>query len=88
MSEPVGRILQTKQLFKMLNIDADRHEEAEKIQALTIDFLLYMNVHDTFETSSSRFTKLNHDLLHIEYRADELAVVDSLARRKIIRIPC
>ena len=86
MSEVVGRTLQTKQLFKMLNIDVERHEEAEKVIALTVDFLLYMAVGDSFETSSARFTKLNHDLLHIAFGVDELDVVESLAKRKIIKV--
>lgn len=97
MSAAAGRVLQPSDLFQLAKIS--NTEEAEKLLGHILSFLAYIKPGDVLETSTLRFTKLGHDLIevtrddgeseliHVDVHATGEMVVDSLAKRKVLRFP-
>lgn len=81
----VGRTLQPKEVFDMMNIKD--HEEAGKVLTAALYFLVYMHTGDKLETSVATFSKISDDLIHVGCLPRPEVIAEELAKKKIIRIP-
>jgi len=83
--EEVKRVVHPQELFAMLNIKD--FDSARKALITGFDFLIYMNPGDQLVMNNATFHKLDNDLFQVESNINSENVVDSLEKRKIVRIP-
>lgn len=79
------KTIQPQHLCKLLGV---KHvKEADRVLSLAYAFLAYMNPGDELITSDIKFTKISKDLIHVESDYDLTQVVDSLEKKRVLRIP-
>ena len=79
------KIIQPQQLCKLLGVK--NVVEADKVLSLAYAFLVYMNPGDVLETSDIRLEKISKDLIHVDSDHDLVQVVDSLEKKRVLRMP-
>ena len=81
----MDKIIQPKKLFKILKIKD--YEEAEKVFASTVGFLVYLPEGHTIQTSTASFHKISNDLIQISSNIDTANLVNFLEKTKVIKFP-
>lgn len=79
------KTIQPQQLFELLNVK--NTEETQKVLATALAFLAYMSPGDEMQTSDLVFEKIAPDLIHIRTEVDLTTVVDSMEKKRILRMP-
>ena len=79
------KIIQPKKLFKILKLKD--FEEAEKVFASTLGFLVYLPPGHTIRTSTASFRKISNDLIQITTNIDTKNLVNFLEKTNVIKFP-
>jgi hypothetical protein len=78
-------VIQPQKLCELLKVK--NVEDAERVLSLAFAFLAYMSPGDELQTSDISIKKLDNNLLYIDSDTDLTTVVDSLERKRVLRIP-
>lgn len=84
-TQTIGRVIQPNELFDMLNVK--NREDAERVLSNTLYFLVYMRVGDKLSTATIDFTKVDTDLIQINYAIDANIIADEMVKKRIIKLP-
>ena len=79
------KIIQPHHLCNLLNVK--NIEEAKRVLATGFSMLAYLSPGDSLETSDIKFQKISKDLIFVNTKTDLSAVVDSMDKARVLRIP-
>jgi hypothetical protein len=82
-TEGIERVIRPKELFDTLQVKDV--EESEKAFKYAFDFLNYMSVGDVIETTQGSYEKISEDLIHITPQINTEDMVNTLAKKRIIK---
>ena len=80
-----SKIIQPKRLFRILKVKD--YEEAEKVFASTVGFLVYLPIGHTIQTSTCSFQKISEDLIHISSNINSEQVINYLEKTQVVKFP-
>lgn len=81
----MSKVIQIKEFLHLLNVK--NLEECELVATEILNLPVYLQPGDSIETSSTKYTKLDDNLIHLETKLEERRLLDAMQTKLAIKIP-
>lgn len=78
-------VIQPSDIFQMTGVP--QTAELERMLSVAFDFINYLKPGESLRTSSTIYSKVSDDLVHIHSYVQPRQCLDELENKKILRIP-